>query len=43
MTVLHCMGAKDLEGVSHGTVEAAELRQLAAEGFGQFQAWRWVK
>jgi hypothetical protein len=41
VTVLHCVGGRDLEGVSHGAVERAEVRQLVAEGFGQFAAWRW--
>lgn len=42
VTVLHCLGAVDVEGRSHGAVERAETRQLVSEGFGQFQAWRWA-
>lgn len=42
VTVLHCLGAKDKDGVSHGAAEVAEPRQLVAEGFGRFEAWRWT-
>ena len=40
IAVLHCVGALDLDGVPHGASEMATLAQLVAEGFGQFQAWR---
>ena len=41
VTVLHSLGALDKDGKPHGAIERAELRQLIAEQFGQFAAWRW--